>query len=60
MWRIFNFPLHDQSHTIIRLPVHLQNAPQVYRNGVETAAYNRAENNETILTAWFDLNLPDE
>ena len=60
MWRIFTFPLYDQSHAIIRLPIHLPNGQQVYfRDGAEDAALDRAENNDTLLTAWFDLNRRD-
>ena len=57
VWRIFTFPLYDQSHAIIRLPIHLPNGQQVYfRDGAEDAALDRAENNDTLLTAWFNLN----
>ena len=60
-WRLCAFPMHSQSHSIIRLPVHLPNNQRVYfREGGEAAAVERAENNATMLTACFDLNQRDE
>jgi hypothetical protein len=29
-WRLFEFPLHDKSHSIVRLAVHLPNMQPVY------------------------------
>ena len=61
MWRLCEFPMHTQSHSIIRLPVHLPNEQQVYfRDGHEAAAAERGQNHRTMLTAWFDLNQREE
>ena len=61
MWRLCEFPMHTQSHSIIRLPVHLTNEQQVYfRDGHEAAAAERGQNQRTMLTAWFDLNQREE
>ena len=59
-WRLFCFPMHSQSHSVIRLHVHLPNFQQVFfRDGEEAAAVERAENRNTMLTAWFELNRRD-
>ena len=52
--------MHDQSHAVLRLPVHLPDEQRVYfREGDEQAALQRGENH-TKLTAWFVLNQNDE
>ncbi|XP_021961437.1 uncharacterized protein LOC110857104 [Folsomia candida] len=60
-WRLFGNSMHEQSHTIYRLPVHLPSEQTVYFNAdnVEAAA-ERAGSKETMLTAWFKLNDTDE
>ncbi|XP_066925068.1 uncharacterized protein [Clytia hemisphaerica] len=59
-WRLFAFPMHTQSRTVIRLAEHLPNFQRVYfREGEEENAADRAGNNETMLTAWFLLNQND-
>ncbi|XP_023239126.1 LOW QUALITY PROTEIN: uncharacterized protein LOC111637795 [Centruroides sculpturatus] len=59
--RIFRFKMHDQSHTIYRLPVHLQNEHIVYfQQGNEQVAAHRAQSKDTKLTGWFKLNVVDE
>ena len=56
-WRLSEFPLHEQSHTIIRLPVHLHEQQPVYfKQGKHEEALQRASRQETMLTAWFALN----
>ena len=56
-WRLFSFKLHDKSHVIFRLAVHLPAQEMVYfHEGEEQAAAERAENRHTHLTAWFKLN----
>ncbi|CAF0897947.1 unnamed protein product [Rotaria sordida] len=56
-WRLFEFPLHDKSHAIIRLAVHLPNQQPVYfAEGNERQALKRAAMKDTTLTAWFKLN----
>jgi hypothetical protein len=59
-WRLFEFPLHDKSHSIIRLAVHLPNLQPVYfSEGNEQNALQRAATKDTTLTAWFQLNRQD-
>ncbi|CAF1613761.1 unnamed protein product [Adineta ricciae] len=56
-WRLFEFPLHDKSHAIIRLAVHLPNQQPVYfAEGNEQRALEIATTKDTTLTAWFKLN----
>ncbi|XP_059147684.1 uncharacterized protein LOC131935318 [Physella acuta] len=61
MWRIFRFKMHDQTHAIIRLPIHLEGDPYVtfdpdnIRQVVESVP-----GKDTRLTAWFKLNTRDE
>jgi hypothetical protein len=47
-WRLFEFPLHDKSHSIIRPAVHLPNMQPVY--------FAEGNEKDTTLTAWFKLN----
>lgn len=60
VWRLFSFEMHNKSHTIIRLPVHLEDYHNVYfgpgqvLERVQNAALAR-----TKLTAFFDLNVTD-
>ncbi|CAF0898016.1 unnamed protein product [Rotaria sordida] len=59
-WRLFEFPLHDKSHAIVRLAVHLPNQQPVYfAEGNERQALERAAMKDTTLTAWFKLNSKD-
>jgi hypothetical protein len=59
-WKLFNFKMFHKSHTIYRLPVHLSNQqPVFFQAGHEEEALARAVNNNTKLTAWFDLNKHD-
>jgi ATP-dependent DNA helicase PIF1 len=59
-WKLFNFKIFHKSHTIYRLPVHLSNQqPVFFQAGNEEEALARAVNNNTKLTAWFDLNKHD-
>ena len=56
-WRIFSFRMHDNSHTIIRLPVHLPQLQQVfYVEGEEAAALERARRKPSMLNDYFELN----
>ena len=53
--------MHQQSHTVIRLAVHLPEQQRVYyKEGEEAAAAERASTKNTHLTAWFELNSNDE
>lgn len=60
-WRLFGFDMHHQTHTIIRLAVHLPNKqPIVFIPEQIYDAIARAEHKDTSLTAWFKLNEIDE
>ena len=60
-WRLFEFPMHHQSHTIVRLAIHLPNEQKIYfREGQEVQALHNACDRDTHLTAWFKLNESDE
>ncbi|XP_051791512.1 uncharacterized protein LOC127530003 [Erpetoichthys calabaricus] len=60
MWRIFCFPMHNQSHTICRLPVHLEHEQTVcFHAGNELQAAKRAATKDTKLNTWFKLNQND-
>ena len=57
MWRMLEFPMHDRSHAVIRLPVHLPNQQQIiFEQGNEQEALDQAGNWGTKLLAWFKLN----
>jgi hypothetical protein len=60
-WRLFGFHMHEQSHTIVRLQVHLPDEQNVYftEDNMATAAQAAAQKH-TNLTAWFVLNQEDE
>ena len=57
-WRIFGFLMHEQSHTIIRLPVHLplDNNVVFTLDNIQGAMDNSCE---TALTAFFKLCASD-
>ena len=56
-WRLSAFDMHQQSHTICRLAVHLPNLQPVYfREGHHEAALEQAATRETTLTAYFSVN----
>jgi hypothetical protein len=57
MWRILQFPMDEQSHTIIRLSVHLPlEQPVYFKPGSEEDSLLRASNSDSTLLAWFKLN----
>ena len=60
VWRILSKPLHDKSHTIVRLPVHLPNFQNVtiHTNPDEQEIQNALEQ-VTMLMDYFALNLRD-
>ena len=59
VFRIMQYKMHDKSHIIIRLAVHLPLQQNVYyRDGNEERALQVGRN--TILTAFFTLNGEDE
>ena len=56
-WRILRFPLHDKSHAVERLPVHLPRGQSiVFEEGAEEDAYRHALSKHTKLEAYFALN----
>lgn len=56
-WRIFRYPLHDQSHAVVRLPLHLPRGQVVhFEQGQEVEAYRKALAKPTKLEAYFALN----
>ena len=60
VWRLFEFRLHNQSHTVFRLPIHLPNFQSVFFvEGREREALQQAEGRRTMLEAYFDLNRDD-
>ncbi|RWR98909.1 uncharacterized protein B4U80_09659, partial [Leptotrombidium deliense] len=59
MWRILEFLLHNQSHTVVRLQIHLPDRQSVtFRENEEDAAV--ANMRDSMLLAWFNLNIEDE
>ena len=53
--------MHRQSHSVIRLPVHLYLEQNVYfKPGEEEAALTEGADQNTMLTAWFKLNSETE
>ncbi len=55
-WRIFQFPLSDRTHCIVRLAVHLPREESVFfQPGQEENALIRAAMKDTTLTAYFKL-----
>ena len=60
-WRLSEYNMHEQSHTVIRLPVHLLDQQPVYfQEGNEKEALERSTHGDTQLTAWFKLNQENE
>ena len=59
-WRIFKFPLQEKSHSVERLALHLPDYQQVrFHEGAERQALAEALARDTMLTAWFKLNVSD-
>ncbi|UYV63730.1 hypothetical protein LAZ67_2005450, partial [Cordylochernes scorpioides] len=60
-WRLFSFPMHQQSHSIMRFQVHLPGQKSICFNedNIEEVV-QQAGNKDTTLTAWFKLNQVDE
>ena len=59
-WRIFEFPMHDRSHAVYRLPIHLPNRQLVvFEEGQEELALDSANIRGTALTKYFELNRND-
>ena len=61
MWRLLENKMHDRSHAVVRLPVHLPDQQMIFiQQGNERQAVERAAQRETRLTDWFALNRTDE
>jgi len=59
MWRIYEIPMHYQSHAIYRLDIHLPHQQTVYfRTGEESQAAQNVK--KTKLLAFFELNILDD
>jgi hypothetical protein len=57
-WHIFEFPMHEESPTVYRLPVHLEDQQHVYFDEADNAEElaDRAANKSTELMGWFQAN----
>ncbi|XP_076035390.1 uncharacterized protein LOC143021665 [Oratosquilla oratoria] len=59
-WRLSEYKMYGQSHTVYRQALHLPDQQQVYyMPGEQRQAAARAEGQDTQLTAWFKLNQSD-
>ncbi|TKR59316.1 hypothetical protein L596_029006 [Steinernema carpocapsae] len=60
-WRILKYDMQDKSHHVERLAVHLEGEQLVYfrENNHDERVIQRAQEAETTLTAWFELNRVD-
>lgn len=59
VWRIFSFPIHERTPTVVHLAVHLENGQRVYFTAANAA--QRAElPPATTLTNFFDTCRSDE
>ncbi|XP_074109289.1 uncharacterized protein LOC141534044 [Cotesia typhae] len=58
-WRILNKELHNKSHTVIRLPVHLPNQHTITIDPENTENIQNALEKETMLIDYFALNARD-
>jgi len=57
MWRIFQFSMHDISHTVVRMDVHLENEQKIlFRQSNLSGIVNNPAIAETKLTAWMTKN----
>ncbi|XP_063781211.1 uncharacterized protein LOC134929546 [Pseudophryne corroboree] len=57
IWRLRESLMHDRSHAVIRLPVHLPNQQTIiFEQGNENEALLAAQTGRTKLESWFDLN----
>ncbi|GBM30513.1 hypothetical protein AVEN_233300-1, partial [Araneus ventricosus] len=57
MWRLLGSHMHDRSHAVMRLPVHLPSQKRVtFKDGHEEKALEAARSRQTMLESWFQLN----
>ncbi len=54
-WRIFDFPLQEKSHSVTRLPVHLENCQYVCYLPEENREDVLERSKHTMLTRFFEL-----
>ena len=60
MWRLLESLMHDRSHTVMRLPVHLPNQQRIiFAAGREDETLLAAQTGRTKLESWFHLNTND-
>jgi hypothetical protein len=59
LWRIFKFPLHNHSPTVVRLSVHLEGQHSVTFPASADLARVIAKARDSHLLAWFKLNQND-
>jgi hypothetical protein len=57
-WHIFEFPMHEESPTVYRLPIHLKDEQMVFFHADDEAedVADRAQNKDTQLMGWFKAN----
>ena len=57
IWRICEFKMHNQSHTVYRLSVHLPDEQPIYfQEGLEEQALRNAATKQTTLEGYFETN----
>ncbi|XP_065321170.1 uncharacterized protein LOC135928643 [Gordionus sp. m RMFG-2023] len=60
MWRLLENRMHDRSHGMNRLAIHLPfHQPVYFIEGQERQALEKSASRNTTLTAWFELNKND-
>ncbi|GBN64276.1 hypothetical protein AVEN_9261-1 [Araneus ventricosus] len=60
MWRLLGSHMHERSHAVMRLPVHLPNQKRVtFKDGHEEEALEAARSRQMMLESWFQLNPSD-
>lgn len=62
VWRILQFKLHGQQPNVVRLPFHLPHEQRIIFNPSSNVnqIVEYAENNDTALTAFFEMNKNEE
>lgn len=56
-WRILGFSMHDKSHAVEMLPVHLENMNMVYFRPIDDIHTIARQEKRSKLEAWFVFNL---
>jgi hypothetical protein len=60
-WRLFQYEMDENMHTIIRMQLHAPDQQRVYfQLGEEAQAVEEAVIRNTMLLAWFALNRHDQ